>query len=142
MDLDFYGHPRKRNKVAFGPFGNVQAGKNVMPLFRYSPQHLKALKILNGDVNEIIRDTVGEADSWDFGETTAVRSWLGIRMFAAGEVLGLLSLGHSQPHALPEVHLRLARSLAIPAAAAIENARLYERAQMYGEELRNRLANT
>jgi Right handed beta helix region len=142
MDLDFYGHPRKRNKVAFGPFGNVQAGKNVMPLFRYSPQHLKALKILNGDVNEIIRDTVGEANSWDFGETTAVRSWLGIRMFAAGEVLGLLSLGHSQPHALSEVHLRLARSLAIPAAAAIENARLYERAQIYGEELRNRLANT
>jgi hypothetical protein len=30
----------------------VRAGKNVMPLFRYSLRHLLALKILNGDVND------------------------------------------------------------------------------------------
>ena len=52
MDLDFYGHPRKRKKAAFGPFGNLRGGKNVMPLFRYSPWHLQALKILSGDVND------------------------------------------------------------------------------------------
>ncbi|WP_114207517.1 PAS domain-containing protein [Acidisarcina polymorpha] len=89
----------------------------------------------------IIRDTLREPDSWRLGYATPARSWLGIRMLAAGEVLGLLSLGHSKPETLSEEHLRLARSLAIPAAAAIENARLYERAQIYGEELRDRLAD-
>ena len=37
-----------------------------------------------------------------------------------------------------EEHLRLAKSLAIPAAAAIQNARLYECAKIYGAELEKR----
>ncbi len=50
-DLDFYGHARKKDKVAFGPFGNVVAGKNVMPLFRYSARRLQAMKIVKGGIN-------------------------------------------------------------------------------------------
>lgn len=37
--------------------------------------------------------------------------------------------------------MRLAKSLAIPAAVAIQNARLYERAEIYGSELEKRLAD-
>ena len=37
--------------------------------------------------------------------------------------------------------MRLAKSLAIPAAVAIQNARLYERAEIYGAELERRLAD-
>ena len=37
--------------------------------------------------------------------------------------------------------MRLARSLAIPGAVAIQNARLYERAEIYGAELEQRLAD-
>lgn len=44
--LDFYGHPRKRGKFAFGPFADIAVGKNVMPLFPYSPRRSKAMGIL------------------------------------------------------------------------------------------------
>jgi hypothetical protein len=48
-DLDFYGHLRSKENFGFGPFANVTAGKNVMPLFRYSPRRLSAIEILNAD---------------------------------------------------------------------------------------------
>jgi Right handed beta helix region/Glycoside hydrolase 120, insertion domain len=48
-DLDFYGHPRSKDDFGFGPFANVTAGKNVMPLFRYSPRRRFAIEILNTD---------------------------------------------------------------------------------------------
>jgi len=38
-------------------------------------------------------------------------------------------------------HLRLAKSLAIPAAVAIQNARLYEQAEIFRSELEQRLAD-
>jgi PAS domain S-box-containing protein len=56
-------------------------------------------------------------------------------------VLGLLCLGDSRAYVFTQEHLRLAKSLAIPAAVAIQNARLYERAEIYGAELEKRLAD-
>ena len=50
-------------------------------------------------------------------------------------VLGLLSVGHSRPGAFTAEHFRVAQSLAISAAVAIQNARLYERAEIYAAEL-------
>jgi PAS domain S-box-containing protein len=97
--------------------------------------------VLESPDGVLIRDTLNPGEQWQVPQKLSVRSWLGIRMFAGRQVLGLLSVGHSQPGALSDQHLRLARSFAIPAAAAIENARLYERAQIYGEELRERLAD-
>ncbi len=43
---DFYGRARGRGKVGFGPFADIEPGKNVLTLFRYGPQHLKAVEIL------------------------------------------------------------------------------------------------
>jgi len=60
-------------------------------------------------------------------------------LIAAGRLIGLLSLGHTKPNGVLKEHLRIAELLAIPAAAAIQNARLYERAEIYGEELEKRL---
>lgn len=48
-----------------------------------------------------------------------VRSWLCVPLVAANKSLGLLSLGHSTSDSFNQEHLRLAKSLAIPAAAAI-----------------------
>ena len=48
-------------------------------------------------------------------------------------VLGLLSIGKTHPHAFSTEHFRMAKSLAIPAAVAIQNARLYEWAEIYAE---------
>lgn len=56
-------------------------------------------------------------------------------------MLGFLSVGHVEPNHFTEDHLRRAELLAIPAAAAIQNARLYSTAEIYGSELEKRLAD-
>jgi PAS domain S-box-containing protein len=68
-----------------------------------------------------------------------LRSWMGIPLVAAGQVLGILSLGSSASGFFANEHLRLAKSLAVPAAVAIKNARIHERAEIYAAELEIRL---
>jgi PAS domain S-box-containing protein len=68
------------------------------------------------------------------------QSWLGVPLVAAGHVLGILSLGSNTPHVLTVEHIRLAKSLAVPAAVAIQNARIHERAAIYASELELRLS--
>jgi PAS domain S-box-containing protein len=81
-----------------------------------------------------------EAPEWRAIEGhTEVRSWLAVPLVAAQQTLGLLSLEHTVSNSLTQEHLRIAKSIAIPAAVAIQNARLYERAEIYGEELERRL---
>jgi PAS domain S-box-containing protein len=67
-----------------------------------------------------------------------LRSWLCAPLVGSHQNLGILSLGHSAPDSFTQEHLRLTKSLAIPAAAAIQNARLYECAKIYGTELEKR----
>jgi len=89
----------------------------------------------------LVPDTAGEAE-WDvFKGFSHLRSWLCVPLVASQQVLGFLSLGDTRGNAFSPEHLRLAKSLAIPAAVAIQNARLYERAEIYGIELGQRLAD-
>jgi sigma-B regulation protein RsbU (phosphoserine phosphatase) len=67
------------------------------------------------------------------------QSWMGIPLVAAGRLLGILSLGSNSSNAFTVEHLRLAKSLAVPAAVAIQNARTHERAELYAAELQVRL---
>jgi PAS domain S-box-containing protein len=60
---------------------------------------------------------------------------------ASDEYLGFLSIGHTETNRYTQDHLRRAELLAIPAAAAIQNARLYSTADMYGSELQKRLVD-
>jgi GAF domain-containing protein len=55
--------------------------------------------------------------------------------------LGFLSVGHMEPNHFTQKHLRRAELLAIPAAVAIQNARLYSTAEIYGSELEKRLSD-
>jgi PAS domain S-box-containing protein len=87
----------------------------------------------------LIRDTANEADWQTFKGHKQLRSWLSVPLIASGEYLGFLSVGHAEPNQLTDEHLRRAELLAIPAAAAIENARLYTRAEIYASELEKRL---
>lgn len=86
-------------------------------------------------------DTRQEAGWEDNGDLGGVRSWICVPLLASTErstseqVLGLLSLGHALPNAFSQEHFRIAQSLAISAAVAIQNARLYERAEIYAAEL-------
>ncbi len=68
-----------------------------------------------------------------------IRSWFCIPLVASDYVFGLLSLGSSEPSRFTREHLRLAKSLALSAAVAIQNARLYERAEIYAFELELKL---
>jgi PAS domain S-box-containing protein len=103
---------------------------NQFPLFRH---------IVIGQNSVLLSDTKKHSEWRSFEGHADVRSWLCVPLIAAGKTLGVLSIGHSQPNAFTEEHLRLGNSLAIPAAAAIQNARLYERAAIYGSELEKRL---
>jgi len=94
-----------------------------------------------------IRDGILLADTSQEQEWRALKgfgqlhSWLCVPLVASRQTLGLLSLGHSAPDSFTQEHLRLTKSLAIPAAAAIQNARLYECAKIYGTELEKRTSD-
>jgi PAS domain S-box-containing protein len=54
-------------------------------------------------------------------------------------VIGVLCLGKSEPNAFTGDHIRFAESIAAPAAIAIQNARLFERGEIYAAELEQRV---
>ena len=87
----------------------------------------------------LITDVAMQSEWRDIQPLDHLKSWLGIPLVAAGRVLGILSLGSSRPGIFTAEHLRLAKSLAIPAAVAIQNARTHERAELYAAELQVRL---
>jgi PAS domain S-box-containing protein len=66
-------------------------------------------------------------------------SWLGVPLVTGTEVIGLLCLGKSEPNAFLPDHIRFAESIAAPAAIAIQNARLFERGEIYAAELEQRV---
>jgi PAS domain S-box-containing protein len=63
------------------------------------------------------------------------RSWMGIPLVASDRVLGILSIGAPAPHAFTPEQVRMAKSLAVPAAVGIQNARIHELAAIYASEL-------
>ena len=83
---------------------------------------------------------VAEHSEWrEIQPLDGAHSWLGVPLVGDGHVLGILSLGAKAPSVFTSEHLRLAKSLAIPAAVAIQNARTHERAEIYAAELELRL---
>jgi len=89
----------------------------------------------------VLSDTRQEQEWRPLKGSGRLRSWLCVPLVASHQALGLLSLGHSAPDSFTHEHLRLTKSLAVPAAAAIQNARLYECAKIYGTELEKRTSD-
>lgn len=87
----------------------------------------------------LLSDTKEEADWTTFKHHNHLRSWLCVPLVASHRTLGLLSLGHTAPHSFSNEDLRRTQLLAIPAAVAIQNSRLYECASIYGSELERRV---
>jgi PAS domain S-box-containing protein len=104
-------------------------------------EHPALMQVLVTGNVVLVRNTA-EHEGWaQFKGQSHFHSWLGVPLIASQEVLGLLCLGDSEADVFTPEHVRLAKSLAIPAAVAIQNARLYERAEIYGAELEKRLAD-
>jgi len=99
------------------------------------------MHVLAGRSSLHIPNTAVEAGWAAFKGFSHLRSWLCVPLVASQQVLGLLSLGDTQAQGFTQEHLRLAKSLAIPAAVAIQNARLYEQAEIFRAELEQRLAD-
>ena len=74
----------------------------------------------------MFRNTAGGELESTFGY---VRSWLGVPLMVKGEVLGMLTLDHSEPDHFSTHHADLVQTFANQAAVAIENARSYEAEQ-------------
>lgn len=56
-------------------------------------------------------------------------SWMGVPLFARGEVAGLFSLSKREPGYFNEEHVRLAEAMSSQASVAVENAVLFEQMQ-------------
>jgi signal transduction histidine kinase/PAS domain-containing protein len=70
-----------------------------------------------------------------------VRSWLGVPLMVKGQMLGMLTLDHSQPGYFSARHADLVLAFANQVAVTIENARLYSQAEESAVAAeRNRLA--
>ena len=122
-------HPTtKRREPRFPNTVNAKANRFMM-------------QVLTTKTSLLVPDTAAEPEWSSFKGSSHIRSWLCVPLVASQQVLGLLSLGDTRSRFLTTEHLRLAKSLAIPAAVAIQNARLYERAEIYGFELEQRLAD-
>ena len=98
-------------------------------------------RVLGSQSGILLSDTKQEEEWSPLKGCGPLRSWLCVPLVASRQTLGLFSLGHSAPDSFTHEHLRLAKSLAIPAAAAIQNARLYECAKIYGAELEQRTSD-
>ena len=62
-------------------------------------------------------------------QVDSIPAWLGVPLLHKDRVLGMLSLSHNKVGHYTDRHARLALAIANQAALAIENARLYARAQ-------------
>src|ERR1700728_3029843 len=99
------------------------------------------LRILTTQKSLLLADTKNEKEWPSFKGHADIRSWLCVPLVASQQTLGLLSVGHTQPNTFTQDHVRRTQLLAIPAAAAIQNSRLYERAEIFGSELQRRLTD-
>ena len=87
----------------------------------------------------VVPDTMADPE-WDFRRgADHVRSWLGVPLVAAGEVIGLYSVDKVEPYFFQPEHVRLAETLAARAASSIQNAQLFEQSQRYVAELEKRI---
>ncbi len=62
-------------------------------------------------------------------DRTSEASWLGVPLFARGDVAGLVSLSKREPGYFNEEHVKVAEALSSQASVAVENAVLFEQMQ-------------
>jgi signal transduction histidine kinase len=62
-------------------------------------------------------------------DRSSAASWLGVPLFARGNVAGLIALSKREPSAFSDGHVRLAEAMSSQASVAVENAVLFEQMQ-------------
>jgi len=87
----------------------------------------------------LVPDTAEEPNWKETKPLARLCSWMLVPLIASDHVLGILVVGHGLARAFTHEHLRRTKSLAIAAAVAIQNARLYERAEFCSAALELRV---
>ncbi|MFZ6031041.1 MAG: GAF domain-containing protein [Chloroflexota bacterium] len=82
-----------------------------------------------------IADVTERPDWTQMDGTLITRSWLGIPLVHANEVIGMLSLARKNLQAYQNEEITLAATFAGQAAVALHNARLYEQIKRFNQDL-------
>ena len=96
-------------------------------------------RVLSNRNSILLPDARQEKDWRPLEGRIDIRSWLCVPLVAAEESIGILAIDHAKPNVFTREHLRLTKSLAASAAAAVQSARLFEQAQLFGSELERRV---
>jgi PAS domain S-box-containing protein len=80
------------------------------------------------------RNTIGE-EGLKAPSFRMIRSWMAVPLAIKDEVIGILSMSRNEPRYFTPDHVRIATAVGKQAALAIENARLFTRAEERTEEL-------
>jgi len=115
-------------KINQGYF-EIVAGQNIpqeMIGKKYISNPAKWGEIYNLRQPMIIPDTQQDARFEKFEETSYIRSWMGIPLFAKDEIIGVLNLDSRVVNFFTKEHAATAQTFANQAAIAMENARLFK----------------
>jgi GAF domain-containing protein len=91
-------------------------------------------RVVLGKKSILVRDTLLEGEWKETRSLGEVSSWIAVPLIVRRCVLGLLSIGSRKAASFTTEHFRLAKSLAIPIAVAVDTARLREWALIYAAE--------
>ena len=123
-------HDKERDELDFRL--SVDEGTLEPPRRRPVEPGLTASVVVEGEPllirdYEQERDGLPPAETW--GTDKISRSWLGVPMRAAGEVMGVISVQAYRPFAYDDEDQQLLTTIADQVAVAVEQARLYEESQ-------------
>jgi signal transduction histidine kinase/putative methionine-R-sulfoxide reductase with GAF domain len=113
-----------------------QAGVNQEVILRQEPAIIPDVRGQT-EMARRFQQTAGEALHTTFGY---IRSWMGIPLIVKNQIIGMISLDHSQANYYTPEHARLAQAFAVHVAVAIENARLYAETARRADEIQSLLA--
>ena len=98
-----------------------------MDELKYSVRSTNIYHSIAKQAEPVIIGDVENMQSWEQPEwLPRDRSWLGIPLFSKNRVMGMLSLSRATPGSFNQDDVLLARTFAIQASIALENARLYD----------------
>ena len=107
--------------------GVLASGKLVGHSFPLESSMQKYVREKRGPV--ILADAQTDPRFQQWKESPIIRGWLGVPLIAHDEIIGYLAMGSDQPGVFNESHAEMLSAFASHAAAALDNARLFNAEQ-------------
>jgi signal transduction histidine kinase/predicted hydrocarbon binding protein len=130
-----YRGPIPQNEALALRFPLKEAGANQLVIEKREPVIISDVR-RETPLAQTFQATAGERLDYMFDY---VRSWMGVPLITRDQVIGMISLDHSEPNVYTRRHSLLARTFADKVAVAIENARLYHEEHERRRELQTLL---